>query len=139
PTAFLDMPWIPIFLIAMFLFHPAIGITAVLGTAAIVAMTVLTERMSRGAAKATMDTSAQRQVLADTTQRNAEVIRALGMVDRFAARWSRANERYLQENIRATDVSANLGSGAKILRYVLQSGMLGLGAYLVVVDRASGG
>src|SRR5262249_56976723 len=51
----------------------------------------------------------------------------------------RANERYLRENIRATDVSVNLGSGAKVLRYVLQSGMLGMGAYLVVADKASGG
>src|SRR5436853_1016887 len=139
PTAFLDMPWIPIFLIALFLFHPAIGITALLGTIAIIAMTWLTERMSRGAAKAAMDSSAQRQVLADATQRNAEVIRALGMVDRFTARWSQANERYLRENIRASDLFANLGSGAKVLRYVLQSGMLGIGAYLVVADRASGG
>src|SRR6202048_4434233 len=139
PTAFLDMPWIPIFLVALFLFHPAIGMTALLGTAAIIAMTLLTERMSRGAAKAAMDSSAQRQVLADATQRNAEVIRALGMVDRFTARWSKANERYLRENIRATDLFANLGSGAKVLRYVLQSGMLGIGAYLVVADRASGG
>jgi len=139
PTAFLDMPWIPIFLLAMFMFHPAIGMTAVLGTAAIVTMTLVTERMSRSAAKATMDSSAQRQVLADTTQRNAEVIRALGMVDRFGALWARVNERYLRENIRATDVHANLGSGAKVLRYVLQSGMLGIGAYLVVADKASGG
>src|SRR6478752_799284 len=59
PTAFLDMPWIPIFLLAMFMFHPAIGMTAVLGTAAIVTMTLVTERMSRSAAKATMDSSAQ--------------------------------------------------------------------------------
>jgi PrtD family type I secretion system ABC transporter len=139
PTAFLDMPWIPIFLIALFLFHPLIGFTALAGTIAIVAMTLLSERLSRGAAKAAMDLSAQRQVLADATQRNAEVIRALGMLDRFTARWSRANERYLQENIRASDVSANLGSGARVLRYVLQSGMLGLGAWLVVVDKASGG
>lgn len=139
PTAFLDMPWIPIFLIGLFLFHPAIGMTAVLGTAAIIAMTLVTDRMSRNAAKSAMDSSAQRQVLADTTQRNAEVIRALGMVDRFGVLWARVNERYLRENIRATDVSANLGSGAKVLRYVLQSGMLGIGAYLVVSDRASGG
>jgi PrtD family type I secretion system ABC transporter len=139
PTAFLDMPWIPIFLIALFLFHPAIGMTALLGTAAIIAMTLLTERMSLGAAKAAMDSSAQRQVLADATQRNAEVIRALGMMDRFTQRWSQANERYLRENMRATDVYAGLGSGAKVLRYVLQSGMLGIGAYLVVADRASGG
>src|SRR5262245_46692329 len=139
PTAFLDMPWIPIFLIALFLFHPLIGFTALGGTIAIIAMTLLSERLSRGAAKAAMDLNAQRQVLADATQRNAEVIRALGMLDRFTARWSRANERYLRENIRASDVSVNLGSGAKVLRYVLQSGMLGLGAYLVVVDKASGG
>src|SRR6202047_2658706 len=139
PTAFLDMPWIPIFLIGLFLFHPAIGVTALLGTAAIISVTLLTERMTRGTAKSAMDSSAQRQVLADATQRNAEVIRALGMMDRFTARWSRANERYLRENIRATDLFANLGSGAKVLRYVLQSGMLGIGAYLVVADRAAGG
>ncbi|MCW5702999.1 MAG: type I secretion system permease/ATPase, partial [Bradyrhizobium sp.] len=139
PTAFLDMPWIPIFLIALFLFHPLIGFTALAGTIAIVGMTLLSERLSRGAAKAAMDLSAQRQVLADATQRNAEVIKALGMLDRFTARWSRANERYLQENIRASDVAANLGSAAKVLRYLLQSGMLGLGAYLVVIDKASGG
>jgi len=139
PTAFLDMPWIPIFLIGLFLFHPAIGLTAMIGTLAIIAMTLMSNRLSKDAAKAAMDSSAQRQVLADATQRNAEVIRALGMMDRFSARWARANERYLRENIRATDVSANLGSGAKVVRYVLQSGMLGMGAFLVVSDRASGG
>src|SRR6185295_1697441 len=72
-------------------------------------------------------------------QRNAEVIRALGMTDRFASRWSQINEFYLRENMRATDVYSNLGSGAKVLRFVLQSGMLGIGAYLVVSEQASGG
>ena len=139
PTAFLDMPWIPIFLVTLFLFHPAIGATALLGTIAIIAMTLLTERLSRGAIRAAVDSSARRQVLADTTQRNAEVIRAFGMSDQFTVRWSQANERYLRENIRANDLYANLGSAAKLLRYVLQSGMLGIGAYLVVVDQASGG
>jgi ATP-binding cassette subfamily C protein PrsD len=139
PTAFLDMPWIPIFLIGLFLFHPLIGFTALLGTAAIIAMTLVTERISRGATKAASDLNAQRQVLADATQRNAEIVRALGMTDRLTARWSQANERYLQENIRATDVYANLGSSAKVLRYILQSGMLGMGAYLVIADKASGG
>src|SRR5260370_15863991 len=61
------------------------------------------------------------------------------MMDRFTVRWSLANERYLRENIRSTDVYANFGSGAKVMRYVLQSGMLGIGAYLVVADKASGG
>jgi ATP-binding cassette, subfamily C, bacterial PrsD len=139
PTAFLDMPWIPIFIIGLFLFHPAIGVTAIVGMCAIVAVTLLTDRLSRGASKTAMDSNAQRQVLADATRQNAEVIRALGMTERLTARWSQANERYLSQNVRATDVYANLGAGAKVLRYVLQSGMLGLGAFLVVSDKASGG
>ncbi|HUI96888.1 MAG TPA: type I secretion system permease/ATPase [Xanthobacteraceae bacterium] len=139
PTAFLDMPWIPIFLIALFLFHPVIGMVAVIGASAIIGITLVTDRQSRGAAKVAMESSAQRQVLADATRRNAEVIRALGMTRRLTARWSQVNERFLQENVRATDVQANLGAGAKVLRYVLQSAMLGTGAYLVVNEQASGG
>src|SRR5579859_7618205 len=60
PTAFLDMPWIPIFLLALFLFHPMIGVTAMIGIAAIVAMTLVTERLSRGAARTALDCGAQR-------------------------------------------------------------------------------
>jgi len=139
PTAFLDMPWMPMFLIVLFLFHPVIGVTAIVGASAIVAMTVLTERRARVAARTAMDCSANRQVLADATRQNAEVIRALGMTSRFTARWSKANELFLQENIRAADLHANLGAAAKVLRYTLQSALLGIGAYLVVIEQASGG
>jgi ATP-binding cassette, subfamily C, bacterial PrsD len=139
PTAFLDMPWIPLFLIVLFLFHPMIGVTATLGASVIIALTLVADRRSRAAAKAAMESSAQRQVLADATRQNAEVIRALGMTGRFTARWAVANERFLQENIRAMDVYARLGAAAKVWRYVLQSAILGTGAYLVVIEQASGG
>ncbi len=139
PTAFLDMPWMPIFLITLYVFHPAIGIAASLGAASIIAVTLATERQSRAPAKIAMEMSAHRQVFADATRQNADVIRALGMTDRFAERWLRANERFLDVNIQSTDAQANLGSGAKVLRYVLQSAMLGIGAYLVVIEQASGG
>jgi ATP-binding cassette, subfamily C, bacterial PrsD len=139
PTAFLDMPWIPIFLIALFIFHPVIGLVAVLGAATIIAMTLLTERQSKAAAKTATDSSAYRQVLADAVRQNAEVVRALGLTGRFTARWAQANERYLQENVRVNDVYANLGSAAKLVRYVLQSAILGVGAYLVINEQASGG
>jgi len=139
PTAFLDMPWAPIFLIAMFVFHPVIGIVATLGGATLVAMTAVTERLSRAPAQAATERGAQRQVIADATRINAEAIRALGMTRRLTARWSQVNELYLQENLRAMDVQANLGAVAKMLRFVLQSAMLGVGAFLVVNEQASGG
>jgi PrtD family type I secretion system ABC transporter len=139
PTAFLDMPWIPIFLIALFVFHPVIGLVATFGGVAIVAMTVFTERNAKAAATAAMNDSAHRQLLADATRQNAEVVRALGMTGRLTKRWSEVNERYLEQNVQLADVNASLGSVAKMLRYVLQSAILGIGAYLVVIEQASGG
>jgi ABC-type protease/lipase transport system fused ATPase/permease subunit len=139
PTAFLDMPWIPLFLIPLFLFHPAIGVTATCGAAAIIAITLLTEYQSRAAAKQSAEGNAQRQLLADALRENAQVIRALGMASRWAARWSLTNEQSIQNNTRLIDIHANLGAAAKILRFGLQSAVLGIGAYLVVADQASGG
>src|SRR5215468_7541315 len=139
PTAFVDMPWIPIFLVALYVFHPAIGAAATLGAASIIAITLATERHARGPTRATMETSAHRQVLADATRQNADVIHALGMTDRFTERWLRGNDRFLEISLGAMDTHAILGSGAKVLRYILQSAMLGIGAYLVVIEQASGG
>jgi ATP-binding cassette, subfamily C, bacterial PrsD len=139
PTAFLDIPWTPIFVVALFLFHPLIGTAAMLGAATIVALTVAAERRSRAAAKTVVDSSAQRQVLADATYQNAEVIRALGMTNRFTARWMEANERYLRQNFGIADVNANISAIAKSIRFMLQSAILGIGAFLVINEKASGG
>ena len=139
PTAFLDMPWIPLFVLLLFAFHPLIGVTAVTGAAAIVGMTFFAQRQSRAAAAIAMECSARRQALADTTRSNAEIIRALGMTSRLTARWVQANEHFLRESIRLSDIYAVLGSGSKVIRYVLQSSLLGIGAYLVVNEQASGG
>ncbi len=139
PTALLDTPWIPIFVVMLFLFHPVIGITGVVGATAIIAVALLAERLSADASRNLMESSARRQVSADATRRNADAIRALGMSERFAARWLRANEGFLRENLRVMDLYANLGAWAKVMRYALQSAMLGVGAYLVVNEQASGG
>ena len=139
PTAFLDMPWIPLFLVILFLFHPAIGSAALAGAVAIILVTVLTERRSSHRSRNAAAWIARRQVLADATRSNAEVIRALGMASRFSALWSSLNESALAENLEAMDIHANLGALGKVLRYTLQSALLGLGALLVINEQASGG
>ena len=139
PTAFLDMPWLPIFVIALFLFHPLIGLAAVFGAALIVCTTLLAEHQSKTLAKAAADRGARRAALADTIRRNAEAIHALGMRRRFLSAWCRLNESHIAESTRMRDIDADIGALAKVLRYVLQSAILGIGAALVVGDQASGG
>lgn len=139
PTAFLDMPWIPIFMLALFIFHPLIGIAATLGAALIIATTLLAERQAKTYARGAMERGAQRAALAEATVRNAEAIHALGMHGRFLAEWRRLNEAYIAEMMRMRDVEASIAAFAKILRYILQSAILGIGAALVISDQASAG
>ncbi len=139
PTAFLDMPWIPIFVLALFVFHPLIGLAATVGACLIVGSTLLAERQSKRFVQRAVEIGTQRAALAASTIRNAEVIHSLGMRNRLAQQWGRLNEAYIAETLRMRDVEASIGTFAKILRYILQSSILGIGAALVIAEQASAG
>jgi ATP-binding cassette subfamily C protein len=83
--------------------------------------------------------AAKRHAFGEAGRRNAEVVRALGMGRQLAARWSRQTERHLAGQIEVTDVTAFYGTLSKVLRLVLQSAVLGLGAYLVIIGQGSAG
>src|SRR6185437_3708959 len=86
-----------------------------------------------------MGLAARRNDLAATSRRNAEVLVAMGMSGRLTRRWSEANQNYLSGNQRASDVAGGLGAMAKVLRMMLQSAVLGVGAYLVIYQEATAG
>ena len=139
PGAFFDLPWLPFYLAICFAFHWLLGLTALIGAIILVILTVITELMSRQPAKDAMTLAARRNDLAATSRRNAEVLIAMGMAGRLTKRWTEANESYLAGNQRASDVAGGLGAIAKVLRMMLQSAVLAVGAYLVIHQEASGG
>jgi PrtD family type I secretion system ABC transporter len=139
PTAFFDLPWMPFYLAICFVFHVWIGITALVGAVILVSLTLLTNVRSRGPARETVQHGMFRNALMEASRRNAEVVRAMGLGGRMAARWHRTNSDYLAANRRAGDVAGGLGGVARALRALLQSTMLGVGAYLVIRQEASAG
>ena len=139
PGAFFDLPWLPFYLAICFAFHTMIGVTALVGAIILVTLTIITEFMSRAPAREAMGLAARRNDLAATSRRNAEVLVAMGMSGRLTKRWSEANEKYLAGNQRASDVAGGLGAIAKVLRMVLQSAVLAVGAYLVINQEATAG
>ena len=58
---------------------------------------------------------------------------------RVGNRWSEANRDYLAANERASDVASGLGSISKVFRTILQSAVLGVGAYLVIHQELTAG
>src|SRR3954447_26116426 len=139
PGALFDLPWLPIYLVICFLFHPYIGLAALLGAMILAVLTYLTETMTKEPTREATGFAMTRNALAEASRRNAEVITAMGMTSRIGALWGEANTKYLASQRRATDVSGSIGSVSKILRLMLQSGVLAVGAYLVIYQLATPG
>lgn len=139
PTALFDLPWMPFYIAICFLFHFWIGVTALLGAIILFGLTLLAELLTKRPTQLASGHAANRGALADATRRNVEVLQAMGFGDRFAERWSQINVDYLNAHAKASDVAGTLGTISKILRMVLQSGMLAIGAYLVIQQEATGG
>ena len=103
------------------------------------ALTLLTDGLTRAPAKSTVAHAQTRNVLAEAGRRNAEVLHAMGMAGRMNTLWAEANAKYMQSQQRTADVAGGLGAVSKVFRMALQSGVLALGAYLVIQQEATAG
>jgi len=139
PGALFDLPWLPLYLAICFAFHPLIGVTALAGAVLLIALTILTEYLTHEPMKRSTALAMRRQDLALASRRNAEVLAAMGMAGRVGKRWDDSNRDYLAINQRASDVAGGLGAIAKVMRMMLQSAVLGVGAYLVINQQATAG
>jgi ATP-binding cassette, subfamily C, bacterial PrsD len=139
PTAFFDLPFMPIFFIVAFLMHPYFGLLIVLGGFVIVSISLLTELRTRNPTMSAVVSGAARHAIAEATFRNAEAVKSMGMGSVFADSFAAANSRYAAHNLEASDAASGIGSMAKVFRAVLQSAVLGLGALLAIFGEVSAG
>jgi ATP-binding cassette subfamily C protein len=139
PLALFDLPWIPLYILLCFIFHFWIGVAALIGALILTSLTLFSELMTKKPARIVGQSAGQRNGLADSARRNAEVLQAMGMAPQIAEAWSEANARYLAAQQQTSDIAGGLGAMSKVLRFILQSGVLGLGAYLVIQQQATAG
>lgn len=139
PTALFDMPWMPIYLGVIFAFHPLLGIVALCGAVLLVALTLMTEMLTRRPTRTASEFAVSRHRLAESGQRNVEALVAMGMLGRMANHWGDANDGYIANQQSAGDVTGGFGAISKVARVMLQSAVLGVGAYLVIHQEATAG
>jgi ATP-binding cassette, subfamily C, type I secretion system permease/ATPase len=139
PIAIVDLPWVPVFLIICFLIHPWLGVASTIGAVTLFTMTLLTERASRAPARVVAQDAGKRQIMVEAQRRGGETIIAMGMGGASAQRWSAVNDRYIAATASLSDVAGGFGSASKVLRLLLQSVILGLGAYLVIRQELTAG
>ena len=137
--AFCDLPWFPVYVGVSYLLHPWFAGLAVVGGIVTLLLALLNELMTRkkllGASKANM--AAGRN--AEAAFRNIEVVHAMGMLEAMVGRWSLHHGEVLGLQAKASDTAGAIVASTKFFRMFLQTGILGLGAYLAVEHEISAG
>jgi len=137
--AVFDLPWTPIFLAAIFVFHPLLGWLALAGGALLIFLTVLNQFSTRRPVFEAGRATAQAHALSESFRGQAEAVHGLGMQDAALARWGDARGAALETNTRAAHRTGFFTSVTKTLRLFLQSAMLALGAWLVLQNELTAG
>jgi PrtD family type I secretion system ABC transporter len=138
-VAFCDAPWTVIYLLLIYLFHPALGLLATVFTATLVLLAWLNERVTRGTVVELTDSSRRAGRVVDAGLRNAEVVSALGMQPAITGRWQRQTDRSHRLQIGLGGSGGTITALSRFTRQFVQVAMLGYGAYLVIHDHATPG
>jgi ATP-binding cassette subfamily C protein len=127
PCVLFDLPWAPIYLGFIYLFHPLLTLLALAGMLVLILLMLVTDLFTKGPIRAASGHAAERQHLAESSRRNAEALTALGMVGRYGEHWAKANDLYIASQQRASDLAGGLGALSRALRLMLQVGGSGFG------------
>ncbi len=137
--AFFDAPWIPIYIIVMFFFHPMIGWMAIFTAIILIIIAFANEKATSKLLSEANGVAASNRALVNKNLVNAEVIEAMGMLGDMKRRWLEGVYKVLKLQSEASSNAGLLTSLSKTVRVSSQSLILGLGAYLAIQQEISPG
>jgi ATP-binding cassette subfamily C protein len=137
--ALFDLPWAPLFLLAVFIFHPWLGWLATVGGAVLVLITWANQATTRRAVLAAQSSMLRADRMSEQLRDEADLIQSLGMRGAGFARWVAARSDAIRETISASDATGAYSTFTRTFRLFLQSAMLGLGALLVLKGELTAG
>lgn len=139
PGAFFDLPWVLVFLLVLGLLHPWLALVTLLGAVVVGLIAHRTFVATIDPGKRSAEQANKRSAAHEQWLRHAETVKALGMRASLQARWEAINAHYLATQYRLSHVSAHYGGVSRMVRMIVQSLILAVGALLVISGKASGG
>ncbi len=127
-----DVVWTPVYLAALFLFHPLLGTVAVAGGAILVALAAANRQGTQAATRMMGEAVQAADRLGERLAAEAETLRGLGMARAGQARWQVARDAGLRGGLQVSDAGGAYSTASRTFRMFLQSAMLGTGAWLVL-------
>jgi PrtD family type I secretion system ABC transporter len=139
PFAFLDMPWVPVYLLVIFLMHWVLGVASVIAAIVIFVLALWSEKATRGPLAEANSAMVKSSIMTDESRRNSEALHSLGMRGAIRKKWAEMQQVALDHQTIANDVGGSLSAASRVLRLMVQSGILALGAYLALQHEISAG
>lgn len=137
--ACMDIPWTPIFLTVLFVLHPLLGFTAIIGAIILTSLAILTEISTKKLHAEAFEKSNCSAQLVEKMIDNSDAVKSMGMLGHLETVWRGTFERGAQLQTLANDRAAFLKGLTKFFRPLLQMAILGFGALLVIKGEMSAG
>ncbi len=139
PGALFDLPWAPFFIMLLFIFHPLMGWFAIGGAVLLVILAIWNQIATKPSQEEAVKTAAEAESRTEITRKQVETVRGLGMTVPLVALWNKARKESLLALMKAADSGGGISATTKAFRMFLQSGILALGAWLVLQGQLTAG
>ena len=134
-----DVPWIPIFMLALFFIAPGIGLVNLVGGMLLLLLAFMQDRATRNAMEAGQDQSIESYAFTEAALRNSEVVRALGMLPTLGTEWGRRRLAMNERNAKAAEVQTRYSNIIRMLRLFVQILTIAVGALLIMQQKLPSG
>lgn len=138
-VALADLPWLPLFLIVLWLLHPLLAGLCAVGAIVLVGLTVAGEILNRPRSRSAQESTQHSSRFADAVARAAEPVAAMGMLGAVRARWTGLRADAVEGQGQSADTEATLLGAGRFVRLAIQTGILGTGAWLALSGEISPG
>lgn len=137
--ALLDIPFTPLFLAAIYVFHPTLGWFAMAGGGFLILLTIFNQYVTRSKIRDSQIAQHEARQFSENARNASEVARAQGMLNNLTERWMARRIEALTQSMRASDWTGSFSSFTKAFRLFLQSAILAVGAWLVLQGEMTAG
>jgi len=131
-AAVFDVPWIPVFLIVLFIIDPLVGVVTLVGAIALMALALMQERAIRPVQREANDAALKSYAFTEAALRNGEVVRAMGMLPTLGAAWTQHRAVTIERGAAASEQSNAYTDVIKAVRMGIQVLIIAIGAYLIL-------
>lgn len=138
-AVFFDVPWIPVFLIVLYLIDPWVGLLTTIGAFVLLGLAIAQARAVRPAMKEGNEAALRSYAFTDAALRNGEVVRAMGMLPTLGAAWAQWRGVTIERGAAASESSNAYTDAIKAVRMSMQILIVAVGAYLILQQKLHSG